>query len=90
MTARYDMLNAGALRRLVKSGAELRTFPVEALEACFAATTAVFDETSAKNADFKRVYQRMKEIRADNYMWFQVAEATNDTFMMLQSRKAGL
>ena len=90
MTARYDMLNAGALRRLVKSGAELRTFPVEALEACFAATTAVFDETSAKNADFKRVYQRMKEIRADNYMWFQVAEATSDTFMMLQSRKAGL
>jgi len=90
MTARYDMLNAGALRRLVKSGAELRTFPVEALEACFAATIAVFDETSAKNADFKRVYQRMKEIRADNYMWFQVAEATSDTFMMLQSRKAGL
>ncbi len=90
MTARYDMLNAGALRRLVKSGAELRTFPIETLEACFAAANAVFDETAAKNADFKRVYGIMKTIRADNYMWFQVAEATNDTFMMLQSRKAGL
>ena len=87
MTARYDMLNAGALRRLVKSGAELRTFPVETLDACFKAATTVFDETAAKNADFKRVYEAMKAIRAENYMWFQVAEATNDTFMMLQSRK---
>jgi TRAP-type mannitol/chloroaromatic compound transport system substrate-binding protein len=90
MTARYDMLNAGALRRLVKAGAELRTFPIETLEACFAAANAVFEETAAKNADFKRVYEAMKVVRSDNYMWFQVAEATSDTFMMIQSRKAGL
>jgi TRAP-type mannitol/chloroaromatic compound transport system substrate-binding protein len=90
MTARYDMLNAGALRRLVKSGAELRTFPVPTMEACFAAATTVFEETAAKNADFKRVYEAMTAIRADNYMWFQVAEASNDTFMMLQSRKGKL
>ena len=90
MTARYDMQNAAALRRLVKGGAELRTFSVETLDACFAAAQAVYAENSAKNADFKRVYEAMAAIRADNYMWFQVAEASSDTYMMMQSRRGGL
>jgi TRAP-type mannitol/chloroaromatic compound transport system substrate-binding protein len=90
MTARYDTLNPGALRRLVRNGAELKSFPTAALEACFTATTAVFDETAAKNADFKKVYDAMKAVRAEGYTWFQLAEATNDTFMMLQSRKGAL
>ena len=90
MTARYDMGNAAALRRLVKGGAELRTFSVETLDACFKAAGDVYDEISLKNADFKRVYEAMKEIRRENYLWFQVAEASSDTYMMLQSRKGAL
>ncbi len=90
MTARYDMQNAAALRRLVKGGAELRTFSVETIDACFAAANTVYDEISAKNADFKRVYEAMKEIRRENFMWFQVAEASSDTYMMMQSRKGAL
>ena len=90
MTARYDMLNAGALRRLVRDGAELRTFSVETIDACFQAANEVYAENSAKNADFKRVYDAMTEIRRENYMWFQVAEGASDTYMMLQSRKGAL
>jgi hypothetical protein len=26
-------------------------------------------------------------IRRDNFMWFQIAEASSDTYMMMQSRK---
>ena len=90
MTARYDMQNAAALRRLVKGGAELRTFSVETLDACFKAATEVYDEISLKNPDFKRVYEAMKEIRRENYLWFQIAEASSDTYMMMQSRKGAL
>jgi TRAP-type mannitol/chloroaromatic compound transport system substrate-binding protein len=90
MTARYDMLNPAALRKLVAGGAELRTFSVETLDACFAAANEVYADISAKNADFKRVYEAMTAIRRDNYQWFQIAEAASDTYMMLQSRKGGL
>lgn len=90
MTARYDMQNAAALRRLVKGGAELRTFSVETIDECFAAANALYDEISAKNADFKKVYEAMKEIRRENFMWFQIAEASSDTYMMMQSRKGAL
>jgi TRAP-type mannitol/chloroaromatic compound transport system substrate-binding protein len=90
MTARYDMLNPAALRKLVAGGAELRTFSVETIDACFKAANDVYDEISIKNADFKRVYDAMKAIRAEGYMWFQVAEASSDTYMMIQSRKGAL
>ena len=90
MTARYDMQNAAALRRLVKGGAELRAFSVVTIDACFKAATEVYDEISLKNPDFKRVYEAMKEIRRENFMWFQIAEASSDTYMMMQSRKGAL
>jgi TRAP-type mannitol/chloroaromatic compound transport system substrate-binding protein len=90
MTARYDMQNAAALRRLVAEGAELRTFSVETIDACFKAATELYDEISLKNPDFKRVYEAMKVVRRDNFMWFQIAEAASDTYMMMQSRKGAL
>lgn len=87
MLARYDALNAGALKRLAVSGAQLVPFTEPVLDACFKASNEVFDEISAKNADFKKVYEAMKVQRADNYLWFQLAEYTSDTYMMIQQRK---
>jgi TRAP-type mannitol/chloroaromatic compound transport system substrate-binding protein len=87
MLARYDAQNATALKRLAVSGAQLRPFTEAVLDACFKATNDVCDEISAKNADFKRLYDAMKVQRGDNYLWFQLAEYTQDTFMMIQQRK---
>ena len=40
MMARYDAQNPDALKRLVGSGAKLRPFTADVLEACFNAATA--------------------------------------------------
>lgn len=87
MMARYDIQNPGALKQLVLAGAEPRPFSEEVLDACFAASNAVFDEICAENAMFKKVWEAMKEIRGNDYLWFQFAEQTFDTYMMIQQRK---
>jgi TRAP-type mannitol/chloroaromatic compound transport system substrate-binding protein len=82
LPARYDMQNPAALKRLVASGAQLRPFTVEVLDACLKATNELWAEISAKNADFKKVIEAMQAYRADQYLWWQVAEYTNDSFMI--------
>ena len=88
MTARYDMQNPAALKRLVAGGVQLRPFSNEILEACLKATNELWAEISAKNADFKKVIDAMQAYRSDQYLWWQVAEYANDTFM-IRSRSRG-
>ena len=46
------------------------------------AANEVYDETSAKNPDFKKIYENVKNFRGEEYLWFQVAEYTYDNFMI--------
>jgi TRAP-type mannitol/chloroaromatic compound transport system substrate-binding protein len=82
MLAKYDARNPAALRRLLGAGTQLRPFSQEILEAAFKATNEVYDETSAKNAEFKKVIDSIKGFRNEEYLWFQVAEYAYDTFMI--------
>lgn len=82
MQAKYDARNPAALRRLVAGGAQLRPFSQEILEASLKAANELYDEISAKNADFKKLYEAMRAFRGDQYLWFQVAEYTYDNFMI--------
>jgi len=88
MAARYDMQNPGALKRLVAGGTQLRPFTNEVLEACLKATNELWAEISAKNADFKKSIDSMQAYRSDQYLWWQVAEYTFDSFM-IRSRTRG-
>jgi TRAP-type mannitol/chloroaromatic compound transport system substrate-binding protein len=90
MMARYDVLNPPALKRLVAQGAVLRPFTEPVLDAVFKAANETYDEISAQNADFKKIYEHMKAFRADSYLWFQISENTFDTYMMIQQRKRAL
>jgi TRAP-type mannitol/chloroaromatic compound transport system substrate-binding protein len=82
MQARYDALNPAALRRLVAAGAQLRPFSQELMAACANAAQELYAETSAKNADFKKLYENMSAFRNDQYLWWQVAEYSFDNFMI--------
>jgi TRAP-type mannitol/chloroaromatic compound transport system substrate-binding protein len=82
MLAKYDARNPAALRRLLGAGTQLRPYSQEILEAAYKATNEVFDEVSAKNADFKKVVDSVKAFRNEGYLWFQVAEYAYDTFMI--------
>ena len=90
MMARYDVQNPAALKRLYAAGAQLRPFSEPVLDACFKAATEVYAEYSAKNADFKAVYEHMKAFRSDAYLWQQFSENGYDTYMMIQQRKKTL
>jgi len=88
MQARYDMLNPGALKRLVAGGTQLRPFSNEVLEASLKATNTLWAEISAKNPDFKKSIEAMQAYRNDEYLWWQVAEYTFDSFQ-IRSRTRG-
>jgi TRAP-type mannitol/chloroaromatic compound transport system substrate-binding protein len=82
MQAKYDARNPAALRRLVGGGAQLRPFPNEILEACLKHATDLYDDLSTKNAEWKKVYESYRAFRGEEYLWFQVAEYTFDSFMI--------
>jgi TRAP-type mannitol/chloroaromatic compound transport system substrate-binding protein len=82
VTARYDARNPGALKRLIAAGTQLRAFPQPVMEACLKASNEVNAETSAANADYKKVLDSMQAFRNDEVLWWQVAEYTYDGFMI--------
>jgi TRAP-type mannitol/chloroaromatic compound transport system substrate-binding protein len=85
MVAKYDALNPAALRRLVAAGVQLRPFPREIMQASYKAAVEVCDETSAKNANFKKIYEPWKKFRDEEILWFRVAEQNFDQFMATAS-----
>jgi len=88
MQAKYDQKNPAALIDLVRNGGtQLRAFPNDVLEACYKAAQQVYAETSAKNANFKKIYEAQNEAVKNGYLWWQVAEYTYDNFMIRQRQK---
>ena len=81
-TGRYDARNPQALKRLVAAGAQLRPFSQPIMEACLKAANEIYADISSKNPDFKKVYDNMIAFRSDEYLWWQVAEFTFDSFMI--------
>ena len=90
MVGRYDAQNPQAIKRLVANGAQLRPFSEPILDACFKAANEVYAEISAKNADFKKIWESIKAFRKDQYLWLQVADGTYDQYMIIQQRKNAL
>jgi TRAP-type mannitol/chloroaromatic compound transport system substrate-binding protein len=82
MGAKYDAVNPQAIKRLVAAGAQLRPFPQPVMETSYKAALDTYNEVSAKNADFKKVYESMVAFRNDEYLWWQVAELGFDAFMV--------
>jgi TRAP-type mannitol/chloroaromatic compound transport system substrate-binding protein len=82
MLAKYDARNPAALKRLVAGGAQLRPFSQAILEACLKASKEVQDEDAAKNASYKKVIESIRSFRNDEYLWWQVAEYTYNSFMI--------
>jgi TRAP-type mannitol/chloroaromatic compound transport system substrate-binding protein len=84
MQAKYDARNPVALKQLVSQGAKLRAFPQDMMNAAWKNSLAIYDETSAKNESFKKIYADMVKFRADQNLWFRFTEATFDRFMQAQ------
>ena len=87
MLARYDARNPEALRRLVASGTHLRAFPRPVLEACLKAANELYGELAQKSAHFKRIFEGWNRFRADQFLWFRVAEASYDNFVFTSTAR---
>src|SRR5512132_2565833 len=82
MQAKYDAGNPAALKRLVAGGAQLRPFTQPVMDASLRAAFDVYAEVSKSNADFKKVWEAMLAFRNDQYLWWQVAELTYDSYLV--------
>jgi TRAP-type mannitol/chloroaromatic compound transport system substrate-binding protein len=82
MLAKYDAVNAQALRRMIGGGTELRLFPQPIMEASLKAANELYGELSEKSPDFKKAYDSMAAFRADVLPWWQVNEFQYDAFMV--------
>jgi TRAP-type mannitol/chloroaromatic compound transport system substrate-binding protein len=84
MQARYDAKNPAALKQLVGAGTKLRAFPNDVMASAFKQSMAFYDELSAKNENWKKVYTDYSKFRAEQNLWFKFTEATFDRFMQAQ------
>ncbi len=84
MQARYDARNPAALKQLVGSGTKLFRFPKDVMDLAFKEAMALYGELSAKNPDWKKIYDDYSRFRGDSNLWFRFAEAGFDDFMQSQ------
>jgi TRAP-type mannitol/chloroaromatic compound transport system substrate-binding protein len=82
MQAKYDAANPPALKRLVASGAKLQPFKPAVMDACLKAALELYNEVSASNPDFKKAWESTLAFRNDQYLWWQVAEYSYDSFLI--------
>src|SRR5690606_19888480 len=82
MLAKYDAVNAPAMRRLVSQGAALRPFSPAIMEASFKAANDLYAEISAGSPDFKKALDSMTAFRNEQLPWWQVGEFSFDAFMI--------
>ncbi|MEY2690259.1 MAG: hypothetical protein RL375_4459, partial [Pseudomonadota bacterium] len=63
---------------------KLFRLPKDVMEAAFKESQALYSEISAKNPNWKKVYDDYAKFRADQNLWFRFAEAGFDDFMQSQ------
>jgi TRAP-type mannitol/chloroaromatic compound transport system substrate-binding protein len=87
MLAKYDAVNAPALRRLVAAGTEIRAFPLPVMDAAAKAADELYGELSARSPIFKKGYESMTAFRQEQYTWWQIAEYAFDSYQIRALRR---
>jgi TRAP-type mannitol/chloroaromatic compound transport system substrate-binding protein len=86
MLARYDSRNNQALQSLIENGVQLRPYSQEILQAAEKASFALYDESAAKDADFKAVYEQWQQFRDRIYAWHKLNEGSFTNFVYSQNK----
>jgi TRAP-type mannitol/chloroaromatic compound transport system substrate-binding protein len=81
MMAEYDHKNPAALGKLLSNGVKLAKFNPELMAAFHKASMEVYEEESAKNPAFKKVYDHYFAYAKQQNAWFSIAEASMAQFM---------
>ncbi|SLN62859.1 Alpha-keto acid-binding periplasmic protein TakP precursor [Roseivivax jejudonensis] len=81
MLAEYDYKNPAALRELVDSGAQLRRFPDEVMNAGYDAALDLYSDFRQNVDGWADIYDSMMRFQSEHFLWQQVAEQTFASFM---------
>ena len=81
MTAKYDAYNPIALKKLVAEKTQLKAFPKAVMDAGFKASMEVFEEHSAKSAEFKKIHDDMRAFQRDQILWNRFSEYPFNQYM---------
>jgi TRAP-type mannitol/chloroaromatic compound transport system substrate-binding protein len=88
MVAKYDAVNPPALKKMLAEGVvQFRQFPAPVMDASLKAAFEVYAEVSARNADFKKVWDSLLAFRNDAYLWWRVAEYSYDDYLIRNRTK---
>src|SRR5215216_574640 len=87
MLAKYDHVNASALKRLIANGAVLKPFPIPVMEACYKATNEQFAEMAEKSALFKKTKESHDAYMKEVLFYTQIAENYYDNYLLGKMRK---
>ena len=88
MTSKYDASNPPALKKmLAENVVQFRQFPASVMDASLKAALEVYAEVSARNADFKKIWDSLLAFRNDAYLWWRVAEYSYDDYLIRNRTK---
>ena len=85
--ANYDVVNPLALRRLVASGAQLRFFLPEIMNAAYDASFSLYDEIAKENPRFAKIYTHWKKFLDESELYLRVADNYYENFIWSRRSK---
>lgn len=85
--AHYDVLNPPALRRLLAGGVKLAAFPNTIVNSAYKVSLDLYAELSAKNAEFKKMYESQRAFQAQASVWNQVSAFAYDSAVIRELRR---
>lgn len=86
MLAAYDAKNPPAMQRLVQNGTQLKRYPDDVMKAAYDAAEKIYAEESAKNPDFKKLYDSLRTFQQLSDIWLSLPEEAMANFMQAQMR----
>jgi len=84
MLSSYDTLNGSALQRLIKGGTELVPYDYSILQAAKAASFQLYADISAKDQDFRRLFNQWQKFRNEVSSWNKINEFSYSSFTYSQ------
>jgi TRAP-type mannitol/chloroaromatic compound transport system substrate-binding protein len=88
MVAKYDAVNPPALKKMLAEGVvQFRQFPASVMDASLKAALEIYGEVSARNPDFKKIWEHLLAFRNDAYLWWRVAEYSYDDYLIRNRTK---
>lgn len=82
--ARHDVKNAAALQQLVAQGVRLHPFPNDVMTEAFVHAMSLYEELSARNPCWRKVYADYARFSADQNLCLRFSEARFNSFMQAQ------